>query len=150
MLAAPCKGYTMGSCSVPWSVDNSDFPSVVEQSQQDISCSCIPFIIPYLWVWGVSYALCLLPSLLQCCPEVSLQLSLSCCSLLNAVLLVQGFGLLQPLLFRVFCIAPWDSLSALCALWNSLSSFPNLWLFPFVRCPSKHIYCNTEHDWLLL
>ena len=50
MLAAPCKGYIMGSCSVPCSVDNSDSPSVVEQSQQDVSCSCIPFIIPYLWL----------------------------------------------------------------------------------------------------
>ena len=50
MLAAPCKGYIMGSCSVPWSVDNSDPPSVVKLSQQDVSCSCIPFIIPYLWL----------------------------------------------------------------------------------------------------
>ena len=27
-----------------------------------------------------------------------------------------------------FCIAPWNSLSGLCALWGSLSSFPSLWL----------------------
>ena len=27
-----------------------------------------------------------------------------------------------------FCIAPWGSLSGLCALWDSLSSFPSLWL----------------------
>ena len=50
MIAAPCKGYIMGSCSVPWSVDKSDSPSVVEQAQQDVSCSCIPFIILYLWL----------------------------------------------------------------------------------------------------
>ena len=42
--------------------------------------------------------------------------------------LSEDFGLLQPLLFRVFCIAPWDSLSGLCALWGSLSSFPSLLL----------------------
>ena len=39
-----------------------------------------------------------------------------------------ALGLLQPLLFRVFCIAPWDSLSGLCVLWDSLSSFPDLLL----------------------
>ena len=50
MLAAPLYRYKMGSCSVPWPVDNSDSYSVVEQSQQDVSCSCIPFIIPYLWL----------------------------------------------------------------------------------------------------
>ena len=31
----------MGSCSVSWSVDNSDSPSIVEQSQQDTDSSCI-------------------------------------------------------------------------------------------------------------
>ena len=41
---------------------------------------------------------------------------------------VSQFGLLQPIFFRVFCIAPWNSLSGLCALWGSLSSFPNLLL----------------------
>ena len=39
------------------------------------------------------------------------KLSLSSDVLLIGALLVQGFGLLQPLLSRVFCIAPWDSLS---------------------------------------
>ena len=70
MLSAPVLRYILGDCSVPWSVDNSDSPSIVEQSQQDINCSCIPFIIPCLWLCGVSYALCLLPSLLQCCLEM--------------------------------------------------------------------------------
>ena len=36
--------------------------------------------------------------------------------------------LLQPLLFGVFHIVPWDSLSGLCALTGSLSSFPSLLL----------------------
>ena len=49
-------------------------------------------------------------------------------TLLNEALLVCYFGLLQPLLFRVFCLAPWDNLSGLCALWDSLSSFPSLLL----------------------
>ena len=48
MLAVPLYRYIMGSCFVSWSVDNSDSPSVVEQSQQGVSCSCILFIIPYL------------------------------------------------------------------------------------------------------
>ena len=51
-------------------VDNSDSLSVVEQSQQGIGFSGIPFIIPHLWLCGVSYALCLLPSLLQCGLEI--------------------------------------------------------------------------------
>ena len=49
-------------------------------------------------------------------------------TLLNGAPLVPSFGLLWPLLFRVFCIAPWHSLSGLCALWDSLSSFPSLLL----------------------
>ena len=57
-----------------------------------------------------------------------MDLCLSHCYLLNAAQLVQGFRLLQPLIFRVFCIAPWDSLSGLCALWDSLSSSPSLLL----------------------
>ena len=57
-----------------------------------------------------------------------MQLSLSPGTLLNGALLVPHFGLLQPLLFRVFCIAPLDSLSGLCALWGSLSNFPSLLL----------------------
>ena len=53
---------------------------------------------------------------------------LSLGTLLNGALLVPSFGLLQPLLSRVFHIAPWDSLSGLCALWDSLSTFPSLLL----------------------
>ena len=53
---------------------------------------------------------------------------LSLGTLLNGALLLQPLGLLQPLLFRVFCIAPWEGLSGLCALWDSLSSFPGLLL----------------------
>ena len=43
-------------------------------------------------------------------------------------LCLSPIGLLQPFLFRVFHIAPRDSLSGLCALWDSLSSFPRLLL----------------------
>ena len=52
-------------------------------------------------------------------------------TLLNGALLVPPFWALQLLLFRVFHIAPWDRLSGLCALWDSLSSFPSLLL---TRC----------------
>ena len=49
----------MGWYSVSWSVDNSDSPSIVEQSQQGADSSCILLFIPCLWLCGVSYALCL-------------------------------------------------------------------------------------------
>ena len=58
-------------------VDNSDYPSVVEQPQQGISFSYISFIIPSLWLCGVSYDLCLLPSLLLCRLEIILSLGWS-------------------------------------------------------------------------
>ena len=76
----------------------------------------------------------------SCLTSCSMGWSLSCCwvdpwefclswgTLLNEALLVWSFGLLPTLLFMVFCIAPWDSLSGLCALWDSLSSFPSLLL----------------------
>ena len=86
MLSAPLLRHILHGCSVPWFVDNSDSLSIMEQSQQGASCSCISFIIPCLWLCGVSYALCLLPSLLQCCLEVSLQLSLFLGTLLNGAL----------------------------------------------------------------
>ena len=82
-----CKGMYGIGYPVP-SLDNSDSPSIVEQSQQGIGCGCIPFIIPCVWLFGVSYALFLLPSLLQCCLEVFLQLSLSLGTLPNGALLV--------------------------------------------------------------
>ena len=65
---------------------------------------------------------------LSCCWVDPSEFCLSPGTLLYGALLVWPFGLLQPLLFRVFCIAPWDSLSGLCALWDSLSSFPSLLL----------------------
>ena len=63
-------------------------------------------------------------------PWVSLllELFLSHHSLLNVAQPVHWFGLLQPLLFRMFCIVPWDSLSELSAIWDSLSGFPSLLL----------------------
>ena len=54
--------------------------------------------------------------------QLVLRMSLDVPSLFS---LSTQFGLLQPLLFRVFCIASWDSLSGLCALWGS---FPSLLL----------------------
>ena len=49
-------------------------------------------------------------------------------TLLHGALLVCLFWAFAAPLFRVFHIAPWDSLSGLCALWDSLSSFPSLLL----------------------
>ena len=48
-----------------------------------------------------------------------------------------------------FCIAPWESLSGLCTLWYSLSSFPSLWLgrctlgwpvWPVIGYPSLDVH----------
>ena len=71
---------------------------------------------PIVWLCGVSYALWLL----QCGP-VTLAAQLSSGVLLIGALLVTRFVALQFLLFRVFSIALWDSLSGLHALWDSLS-----------------------------
>ena len=72
MLAASNVRVWWGYLSYTQLVENSDSPSIVEQSQQGIDSSCIPLFIPHLWLCGVSYALCLLPSLLQCCLEMIL------------------------------------------------------------------------------
>ena len=74
------------------------------------------------------YAYCLAPAVWSCSLMYSVVLCLMCLSLSigilhNGALLVQGFGVLQSLLSRVFCIAPSDSLSGLCASWDSLSGF---------------------------
>ena len=53
--------YIIGSCSIPWSVDNSDSPSIVEQSQQGTDSSCIPllFLISGCVEYPMPYAFCL-------------------------------------------------------------------------------------------
>ena len=100
---------------------------------------------PIPWLCGVSYALCLVPSLLQCSLDVFCLMWLSCpryCPWRSSAYLRIRF--LQSLLFRVFCIALWVSLSGLHASWDSLSSFPNLQLgscivgrhvWPFIGYP---------------
>ena len=51
---------------VPYPADNSDSPPVVEQSQQGHSTQLQFFIDSLLRLFGVSYALCLSASPLQC------------------------------------------------------------------------------------
>ena len=93
-----------------WVVDNSDSPSVVEPSQQRCWVWLYSFIIPCLWLCGVSYALDLLPSLLHCCWELFLwSACMSWCSLLNAAQLV------------LMC-SPFRS-SACLSIWASAVSF---------------------------
>ena len=79
---------------------------------------------------GVSWALCLLPSLLESwsmvCSPVVLCLSLNHSP--YGTLLVPEFGLLQPLLLQYFHVASWGGLSRSCAFWDSLSGFPGLLL----------------------
>ena len=109
--------YQGGGYSVPYPVDNSDSPSVVEQSQQGISFSCISFIIPFLQLCGVSYALCLLPSLMQCCLNMILWLSwslgiplmeLSCLVVpcLMQLSLSKDFGVCSPFYLGCFLLHP--------------------------------------------
>ena len=112
----------------------------MEQSQQRCWLWLYIFIVPCLWLCGVSYALCPLPSVLQCCLEVfsAAQLVLRCSPWWNSacplVLCLMQLSLSEDLSFcslfylGYIHIALWDSLSALCALWDSLSGFPSLWL----------------------
>ena len=75
-----------------------------------------------LWRYPVPYASCLVScSVAWMC---SLQLRLSWCILLKGALLV--------LLFSANC-------SSACLACD--------WL-PFVRCPSKHVHCKIDRDWL--
>ena len=93
----------------------------------------VSFIILCLWICGVSYALCLLPSLMQCRLDIVLRSAVGLLMSLDVPfcpswLLPFHLGFCSPFYFRVFCIVPWDSMSGLCALWGSLSSFPSLLL----------------------
>ena len=109
------------------------------QSQQRHWLWLYSFIIPCLWLCEVSYALCLLPSLLQCCLELfSCQLILVCSPLrrsafpdvlcLMQLSLSEDLGFCSLFYLGYVCIALQDSLSGLCAFWDSLSSFLGPWL----------------------
>ena len=90
-------------------VDNSDSPSIVEQSQQghDSSCYTLLAVIPSSVKYPVPYACWLAPCnsgyillhFLVTCFSVSLY---SPCSSLLPLLLLPSTGALQPLLFRLF------------------------------------------------
>ena len=104
----------------------------MEQSQQRHWLWLYSFIIPWPLLCGVSYALCLLSSLLQCCLEV-FSAALPCLGVfsLEKLCLSPDLGFCSLFYLGYFHIALWNSLSGLCALWDSLSSFPSLWL---ARC----------------
>ena len=89
------------------------------QSQQRHWLWLDSFMIPCHWHCGLSCALCLLPSLLQCCLEVFS---------LRELCLSKDLGFCSLFYLGYICIALWDSLSGLCAFWDSLSSFPGPWL----------------------
>ena len=111
MLGSPIKGV---AAQVSCLVDNSDSPSVVEQLQQDISFSCISFIIPLLWLCGVSYALCLLPGPLQCGLEIILLFVcslgiLSACPIVPCLMqlsLSEDLGVCSPFYLGCFILHP--------------------------------------------
>ena len=112
----------------------------MEQSQQRCWLWLYSFIIPCLWLCGVSYALCLLPSLLQCCLVLfSAALPVLMCSAcrssacpdvlcLMQLSLSDELGVCSLFYLGYIHIALCDSLSGLCALWDSLSSFACPWL----------------------
>ena len=167
MLAAPCVDiqWLLLCILICRQLSFSFYSGAV---QQGADSSCILLFTSCLLLFRVSYSLCLLPSLLQWGLDIILRSSavsqyLSMFLLVLPIYCYISFGLCSPFLFRFFCIVPWNSLSGLCALWGSLSSFPSLlwasalwmacmahdWL-PFVRHPSKHIYCKTDCNWLAL
>ena len=110
MLAAPCVGTQWVVALYLGSVVNSDSPSMVEQSQQGPDSSCILLFISCLWLCRVSYAICLLLSLLQCVFEIILRssgclvmpLDVPSCSPCLLPTVFSPLGFCSPFLFRVF------------------------------------------------
>ena len=88
--------YTMGCCSVSQSVDNSDSPSIVEQSQQNADCSCILYL--FLVSGSVEYPMPYAYCLASC--SAGWRLSLG-------VLLVSQCLLMFPLVLPVYCHFIW-------------------------------------------
>ena len=109
-------------------VDNSDSPSIVEQSQQGTGYSCIPllFLVTSSVECTMPYAF--LPSLLQCCLELFLGTACPLVLCLIQLSLSEDLGFCRLFYPVHICTALWDSLSGLCALRDSLSSFPGPWL----------------------
>ena len=107
-------------------VDNSDFPSVVEQSQQgpDSSCYTLLAVIPSSVMCLISCA-CQLASCnmgISCGIFLSL-ISVSLCSPCPSLLQQQQpLGLCSPFFIPgVFSLSP--GIACLCAPWDSLSGF---------------------------
>ena len=76
----PTKGYRLTGFLVSGLtllVDTSDSPSIVSSHNKGAGCSCISWLTLGLWLCGLSYALCLLPSLLRCCGFLLCCVSLS-------------------------------------------------------------------------
>ena len=110
--------YPRYHCIIPMFllVDNSDSPSIVEQSQQgcDSNCNSLLTIIPSSVMYPMPYACQLAFSNvgISCSvPQWMLSLSLLCVFARRLIWWAFSCWVLQPLLFRVFSLAPWDSLS---------------------------------------
>ena len=96
-------------------VDNSDSPSIVEQSQQgcDSSCYTLLAVVPSSGKYPIHYA----------CQLASCNMGVSCCVLLSLVSLCLyvphvllfcntiNWGSAVPFYPGCFCTEPWDSLS---------------------------------------
>ena len=102
----PYLRYILDSCSVPWSVDNSDSPSIVKQSQQGANCSCIPFIIHFSGSveYPMPYASCLVScSVVWRCPCSSAYPIVLC---LMQLCLSEDLGLYSPFYLGCFSLHP--------------------------------------------
>ena len=128
-----------------------------------LSIDVFLYYLLILVLWSI---LCLMPSCLVSCSVVG------CCSAypllvllfsLKELCLSEDLGL-YILFYPVHvCIALWDSLSGLvhseiaCLAsqapdWQLHSGMACLACesLPYDRCPSKHVYCKTDYDWLPL
>ena len=92
------------------------------------------------------YASCLVSfSVVSRCSSSKLACPIVLC--LMQLSLSEDLGLCSLFYLGYICIALWDSLSV--PVHSGIACLVCDWL-PFVRCPSKHVYCKTDHDWLPL
>ena len=113
----------------------------MEQSQQRHWLGLVSFIIPCLWLCSVEYPMPYVSCLVSCSvdwssswsvayPDVFSFRSSACPDVLYLMHLSLSEDLDFCSLFYLgyICIALWDSLSGLCAFWDSSPSFPDPWL----------------------
>ena len=125
--------------------------------------SCIPLLSPDLWLYGVSYALCLLSSLLQCCGCslccVNLSSNLLDCSSACPKFWASATSFIQCIFamhFGIACLGlcilgqcVWLSRPLIEQLHSGMACLACDWLI-YDWCLSKCVYCKPCCDWLPL